>query len=60
MWSFYEDECRQGRTPTGADLDRVAGTHNYGRRVLRQWRAAGLLTANPKTPAEDSPTSLSG
>jgi hypothetical protein len=41
MWEFYEAECRQGRTPTGADLDRIAGTHNYGRRILRKWRAAG-------------------
>jgi hypothetical protein len=27
-----------GRTPTGAELDRMAGTHNYGRRILRKWR----------------------
>jgi hypothetical protein len=45
MWAFYEAECRQGRIPCGADLDRVAGTHNYGRRVLRKWRAAGQLTS---------------
>jgi hypothetical protein len=43
MWEFYEAECRQGRTPTGADLDRIAGTHNYGRRILRKWRASGNL-----------------
>ncbi|MEA5364147.1 hypothetical protein VA596_31755 [Amycolatopsis sp., V23-08] len=42
MWEFYEAECRQGRTPTGADLDRIAGTHNYGRSILRKWRAADL------------------
>ncbi|MFI5586327.1 hypothetical protein ACIA5G_14895 [Amycolatopsis sp. NPDC051758] len=24
--AFYEAECRQGRTPTGADLDRIAST----------------------------------
>jgi hypothetical protein len=31
------------RTPTGAELDRVAGTNNYGRTVLRQWRNEGRL-----------------
>lgn len=45
MWEFYEKERRQGRTPTGADLDRIAGTHNYGRRILRKWRAADLTTS---------------
>ncbi|SEC06456.1 Protein of unknown function [Amycolatopsis tolypomycina] len=44
MWAFYEAECRQGRSPSGAELDRVAGTHNYGRRILRKWRAAGQLS----------------
>ncbi|AUI60387.1 hypothetical protein B1H26_24385 [Amycolatopsis sp. BJA-103] len=47
MWAHYVIEREMGRTPTGADLDRAAGTHNYGRRVLRQWRKAGRL---------DSPT----
>lgn len=41
MWAFYVEEQAAGRTPTGADLDRVAGTNNYGRRVLRRWRSAG-------------------
>ncbi|MBE8519425.1 DUF2637 domain-containing protein [Amycolatopsis sp. H6(2020)] len=41
MWAFYLDEQAAGRTPTGADLDRVAGTNNYGRRVLRRWRVTG-------------------
>ncbi|WP_206790247.1 DUF2637 domain-containing protein [Amycolatopsis sp. MtRt-6] len=41
MWAFYVAERAAGRTPTGADLDRVAGTNNYGRRVLRRWRTAG-------------------
>ncbi|MFI5615591.1 DUF2637 domain-containing protein [Amycolatopsis sp. NPDC051903] len=40
MWEHYLREAADGRTPNGAELDRVAGTHNYGRRVLRQWRAA--------------------
>jgi hypothetical protein len=41
MWAFYLEERAAGRTPTGADLDRVAGTNNYGRRVLRRWRTTG-------------------
>ncbi|WP_206790257.1 DUF2637 domain-containing protein [Amycolatopsis sp. MtRt-6] len=41
MWAYYVEEQAAGRTPTGADLDRVAGTNNYGRRVLRRWRAGG-------------------
>jgi hypothetical protein len=41
MWLHYQRERARGRTPTGAELDRIAGTNNYGRRVLRQWRTAG-------------------
>ncbi|WP_410633755.1 DUF2637 domain-containing protein [Amycolatopsis sp. cmx-4-83] len=54
MWEFYVTECEQGRTPNGADLDRVAGTHNYGRRVLRKWRTAGRLIPSKRElpPAE--------
>jgi hypothetical protein len=40
-WAYYLEEQAAGRRPTGADLDRVAGTNNYGRRVLRRWRASG-------------------
>ncbi|MEV7097742.1 DUF2637 domain-containing protein [Amycolatopsis sp. NPDC051045] len=43
MWEHYLTERAHGRTPTGAELDRVANTHNYGRRVLRHWKAAGRL-----------------
>lgn len=43
MWARYLAEQNAGRTPTGADLDRIAGTHNYGRRILRKWRDEGLL-----------------
>jgi hypothetical protein len=54
MWSHYQHENAQGRTPTGAELDRVAGTHNYGRRILRKWRREGTLprttTAEPEAP----------
>jgi hypothetical protein len=34
MWAHYQHERAAGRTPTGADLDRIAGTNNYGRAVL--------------------------
>ncbi|RSN40823.1 hypothetical protein DMC64_34250 [Amycolatopsis sp. WAC 04197] len=54
MWTHYQHESAQGRTPTGAELDRVAGTHNYGRRILRKWRREGTLprttTAEPEAP----------
>ena len=43
MWGHYLTERARGRIPTGAELDRVANTHNYGRRVLRRWKAAGRL-----------------
>jgi hypothetical protein len=45
MQTYYLAERAKGRTPTGAELDRVAGTNNYGRRVLRRWREAGLTPA---------------
>lgn len=38
MWEYYVGVRARGRTPTGAELDRMAGTHNYGRRILRKWR----------------------
>ena len=43
MWTYYVIERVKGRTPTGAELDRIAGTNNYGRKVLRKWRQAGHL-----------------
>ncbi|MFB9688643.1 DUF2637 domain-containing protein [Amycolatopsis plumensis] len=45
MWEFYDAASRRGHTPSGAELDRLAGTHNYGRRILRKWRASGRVTA---------------
>lgn len=36
MWAYYQAQRARGRTPSGAELDRVAGTNNYGRRVLRR------------------------
>jgi hypothetical protein len=43
MWAYYVTEQSKGRTPTGAELDRIAGTNNYGRKVLRRWRQTGHL-----------------
>jgi hypothetical protein len=45
MWVYYVTERSKGRTPTGAELDRIAGTNNYGRRLLRRWRALGNFPA---------------
>ncbi|SFR27875.1 hypothetical protein SAMN04488564_111315 [Lentzea waywayandensis] len=45
MWAYYVTERAKGRSPTGAELDRIAGTNNYGRRVLRRWLQAGQLAA---------------
>jgi len=43
MWTHYQRERAAGRTPTGADLDRIAGTNNYGRAVLARWRRTGRV-----------------
>ncbi|MGV9295781.1 DUF2637 domain-containing protein [Amycolatopsis sp. NPDC003676] len=43
MWQYFVHEHARGRTPSGAELDRVANTHNYGRRILRDWRATGRI-----------------
>lgn len=43
MWAHFEAELKSGRTPTGAELDRVAGTNNYGRAVLARWRSSGRI-----------------
>jgi hypothetical protein len=45
MWAYYVTERSRGRQPTGAELDRMAGTNNYGRRLLRRWRRQGRITA---------------
>lgn len=42
MWQHFQMEQARGRTPTGAELDRVAGT-NYGRAALARWRRAGRI-----------------
>jgi len=43
MWIYLQRERASGRMPTGAELDRVAGTNNYGRAVLARWRRTGRL-----------------
>ncbi len=45
MWMYFRTERAHGRTPTGAELDRAAGTNNYGRRVLRRWQEQGRFVA---------------
>ena len=47
MWAHFQRERASGRTPTGAELDRVAGTNNYGRAVLARWRRTGRLAPTP-------------
>lgn len=42
MWDHYQHRVSAGLpAPTGAELDRVARTNNYGRAVLREWRRKG-------------------
>ncbi|MEV7038314.1 DUF2637 domain-containing protein [Amycolatopsis sp. NPDC051061] len=52
MWEHYLGEHARGRIPSGAELDRIAETSNYGRRVLRTWKATGRLDdlGNPPPP----------
>lgn len=44
MWAYFVTERSKGRAPTGAELDRIAQTNNYGRKVLRRWAKAGRIT----------------
>jgi len=45
MWAHFQTQRKAGRTPSGAELDRVAGTNNYGRAVLARWRDSGRIPA---------------
>jgi hypothetical protein len=45
MWAHFQTQRNAGRTPSGAELDRVAGTNNYGRAVLARWRESGRIPA---------------
>jgi hypothetical protein len=49
MWEHYRRALAQGRTLTGAELDRIAGTHDYGRAVLARWRRTGRIPATTDT-----------
>ncbi|HEX5401481.1 MAG TPA: DUF2637 domain-containing protein [Pseudonocardiaceae bacterium] len=46
MWAYYVTERSKGHIPTGAELDRIAGTNNYGRRLLRRWTNTGRIAHN--------------
>jgi hypothetical protein len=49
MWEHYQRRVRAGLpAPSGAELDAVAATNNYGRAVLRKWRRSGR-TGPPST-----------
>jgi hypothetical protein len=48
MWDHYQNKLAAGLPPpTGAELDEVAKTNNYGRAVLRKWRRKGR-TSQPR------------
>jgi hypothetical protein len=48
MWEHYQRQRALGRTPTGAELDRIAATNNYGRAVLARWRSSGRIPSTPQ------------
>ena len=48
MWAHFQTQHKAGRTPSGAELDRVAGTNNYGRAVLARWRDSGPYHGHAK------------
>jgi hypothetical protein len=45
MWEHYRAARAAGRVLTGAELDRIAGTRDYGRAVLARWRRTGRIPA---------------
>jgi hypothetical protein len=50
MWEHYQAAVAAGRSaPTGAELDKIARTNNYGRAVLRKWQRRGR-TRPPSVP----------
>jgi hypothetical protein len=55
MWAYYLTERAKGRTPTGAELDRSAGTNNYGRKMLRRWRQEGHLPPAGASACDQAP-----
>ncbi|WP_338145891.1 DUF2637 domain-containing protein [Streptomyces scabichelini] len=44
MWEHFRRQLAAGRVASGAELDRVAGTNNYGRAVLARWRRTGRIS----------------
>ncbi|MFJ9902517.1 DUF2637 domain-containing protein [Streptomyces sp. NPDC101152] len=43
MWEHFQRQLAAGHMASGAELDRVAGTNNYGRAVLARWRRVGRI-----------------
>jgi hypothetical protein len=60
MWAHVLREQQRGRTPSGAELDRVANTNNYGRTVLRQWREQGRIPAADRDRPNAHPLMAAG
>jgi hypothetical protein len=58
MWEHYRRALAAGRVLTGAELDRIAGTRDYGRAVLARWRRTGRIpvTADAEPVAENRST----
>lgn len=57
MREYWTTERVAGRTPTGAELDRVAGTSNYGRRLRRTFLAdEQAATETPSETTAETPT----
>ena len=59
MWEHFQQQRAVGRTPTDAELDRVAGTNNYGRAVLARWWRAGRISAAPEEVSKNGAVALS-
>ncbi|HEY9473449.1 MAG TPA: hypothetical protein VIS06_06285 [Mycobacteriales bacterium] len=47
--AHWDAERAAGRTPSGAELDRVAGTTDFGRKLRRQWLAEEPIEAEQAT-----------
>ncbi|MFJ8963640.1 hypothetical protein ACIRG5_30050 [Lentzea sp. NPDC102401] len=41
MRAYFQTQRAHGRWPSGAELDHVAGTNNYGQKLLRRWKEEG-------------------
>jgi hypothetical protein len=57
MWDHYQRRVSAGLpAPTGSELDRIAGTNNYGRAVLRKWRRTGRTSKLSMSVVQLEPT----